>query len=337
VEFIPVADALARDPDLRFVATLPILGIPTVFESNCRAVVEVAEQSFGAWRALEDRHRDASGASSPSTDQVRIRVVVSQGDERLAGPAAHATVRHLSADDGRLIVHSAGSVAVSDPARRSAIAYVSTALVADTEQFRGELLEATTLALLSELDRHPVHAAAVANDGRAVLFAATSGTGKSTLAYVCRNAGLALMAEDRVYVQLEPAVRIWGWPSGVRLLPEVAAKLGERSATVRERGGKTKFELGPHDGMSAEQLVADEFTPCVLTRDGGAAALEPLAPEPLARALSEQLAAGFDRFPARWPAVVRALAARGGWRLNLSSDPMAAVPLVHDILRGVPA
>ena len=226
---------------------------------------------------------------------------------------------------------------MSDPSRRESVAYVSTALVADADHFRTELLEATTLSLLSELDRHPLHAAAVAQDGRAALFAAASGTGKSTLAYLCRAAGYALMAEDRVYVQLDPALRVWGWPSRVRLLPEVAARLDAARSVVSDRGGKSKVEVDAATDVTEEELVASELVTCVLTRDGGPATLEPLAPDALERALSEQLAAGFDRFPTRWPAVRHALAARGGWRLNLSNDPTAALPLVHDVMRGVPA
>jgi hypothetical protein len=322
VELIPVTDALVRDPDLRFVATIPVLGIPTRFETNSPTVLRIVDRSFGSWRALGDGQGEADVPA-------RVRIVVGEGDE-----GSDVRVRHLSTDDGRLIVQSSGSVAISDPARRDATAYVSTALVADVEQFGTELLEAATLALLSALDRHPVHAAAVVKDGRATLFAAGSGTGKSTLAWLCHSAGYALMAEDRVYVQLEPALRVWGWPSSVRLLPEVAARLDASHATPTERRGKTKVEIDAFTEPHRERLVASDVVTCVLTRDGGPAALAPLDPDALARALSAQLAAGFDRFPQRWPAVASALAARGGWRLNLASDPMAALPFVHDILRG---
>jgi hypothetical protein len=327
VELIPVADALLREPDLRFVATLPVLGITTRFETNSPTVLGIVEDAFGAWGTL--------GALADVDERAcRIRVVVTAGDEGQPLGSAHAMVRHISPDDGRLIAHSPGSVAISDPARRDAVAYVSSALVADAAHFRAELLEATTLALLSELDRHPVHAAAVAKDGRAALFAATSGTGKSTLAYLCHAAGCALMSEDRVYLQLEPSPRVWGWPSAVRLVPDVAARLGAGDTDVRvQRRGRNKVEIDASSGMNRERLTTSDFVACVLTRDGGPAALEPLSPDALASALSEQLAPGFDRFPERWPAALRALVGRGGWRLNLSSDPREAVPLVHDVLR----
>ena len=56
VDFIPVADPLARDPDLRFVATLPVLGIATRFATNSRTVLGIVERAFVAWGALGQRY-----------------------------------------------------------------------------------------------------------------------------------------------------------------------------------------------------------------------------------------------------------------------------------------
>jgi hypothetical protein len=327
VELIPVADPLLREPSLSFTVTLPVLGIATRFETNSRTVLGLVVESFGAWRAFQSVEAPRAGA-----DNVTVRIIVSDGDEGTFD-GAHAPVRHLSPDDGRFIVQSPGSVAVSDPARRGAVAYVSRALVADAAHFRAELLEAVTLALLCELDRHPVHAAAVARDGRAVLLAAPSGTGKSSLAYACHAAGFDLLGEDRVWVQLEPATRIWGAGGGVRLLVESAARLALAlpASPTDERQGRAKVRIESAPGLPAPPGLARDFTVCVLSREGGSASIEPLAPDALARALGAQLAAGFDRFPRRWPAVAAALSARGGWKLSLSDDPRDAVPFVREL------
>jgi hypothetical protein len=93
-----------------------------------------------------------------------------------------------------------------------------------------------------------------------------------------------------------------------------------------------KAVIDARDGVGAGRLVATHATVCVLTRDGGAVSLEPLTPDALVRALEEQLMPGFDRFPARWPEVVRTLTAHGGWRINLSSDARDAVPFVRELL-----
>jgi hypothetical protein len=43
----------------------------------------------------------------------------------------------------------------------------------------------------------------------------------------------------------------------------------------------------------------------------------------------------FDMTPERSPHIARALAADGGWRLNLSSSPRDAVPYLRDMLEQV--
>jgi hypothetical protein len=306
--------------------TLPVLGIPTRFESDAPQVMEIVEETFGVWRALEPRD-----AGEEARIPVRVRIVVTEprGDT-VDVPAV--SIQHSMSDDLRFVARSGDSVAESDPEHRLAIVRASAALVADRAHFRTEMLEAVVLALLSCYDRHPVHAGAVAHRGRALLLAAPSGTGKSTLAYACHAAGLDLLGDDHVRVQLEPSVRIWGWPARVRLLAETAERLGVPHATAHALDPKRKAVVDVRAGTGASRLVADDATVCVLSRDGGPLALEPLSPADAARALEEQLAPGFDRFPTRWPSVVRALTDRGGWRLNLSRDPNEAVPIVRDLL-----
>ena len=302
---------------------LPVLGIATRFETNDADVARCVDEAFGMWRLLASE--GASGALSHDPPLL-VRVEVVEGDEGPLPPDGHAHVRYECPDETRVVVTTAASVAVSDPLRREAVARVTTALVADRMHFRTEVLEAVTLALLSHFDRHPVHAAAVALNGRAVLLAAPSGTGKSTLAYHCHLDGLDLLGEDHVRVQLAPRVRVWGWPARVRLLADATTC----ECSTSPDAAKEVIHL--QTSVTPARLVADEMSVCCLTRDGGPAALEPLDTAALASALDEQMAPGFDRFPARWPAVRDALAARGGWRLNLSSDPRDGVRLVRRVL-----
>ena len=305
--------------------TLPVLGIPTRFESNAPDVIEIVEEAFGIWRALGEFEENTA-------EPLRVRIALVEGDEGPLAPGDHASVCHECPDAIRVVVRSAGSLGVSDPSRREAVAQVSAALLADRMHFRTEMLETLTLSLLSAFDRHPVHAAAVAHEGHVLLLAAPSGTGKSTLAYACHAAGLDLMAEDHVRVQLEPALRIWGWPTRVRLLEADAERLGAPSARAQAHEGREKVVVDTAVGMSTARLVATRATVCILARDGAPLAVEPLAPADVQRALEAQLAPGFDRFPARWPEVARAITARGGWRLNLTSDAREALPVVRDLL-----
>ena len=316
----------ADDIALAHAVVIPVLGIQTRFTTNAPAVLEIVEQCFGAWHALAANDVDAD---ADRVVEVRVAVVSDHADQR---DTTGAAITHEMSDDLRFVARSAGGAAESDPANRIATIVATRALVADRERFRAEMLEAAVLALLSCYDRHPLHAAAVAHRGHALLLAAPSGTGKSTLAYACHEAGLDLLGDDHVRVQLAPSLRVWGWPGRVRLLAEAAAQLGVAGEPVKLANGKLKSVVEARCAVTADRLVANDVTLCVLTRDGDSVSIDPLAPDALARALEAQLAPGFDRFPARWPRVVRALTERGGWRLNLSRDARDAVPVVRNLL-----
>ena len=319
---------LDTDLSLPHTVTLPVLGIPTRFATNDRAMLDIVDDTFGVWRAVDSHGLDAV----PERELVHVRVIVEPDEQGRITEGVAASIQHSMSNDLRFVARGAASVAVSDPARRIAIVRASSALVADRVRFRVEMLEAVVLALLSCYDRHPVHAAAVAHHGHALLLAAPSGTGKSTLAYACHAAGLNLLGDDHVRVQLASSLRVWGWPATVRLLADTAERMAAPHAGLHTLNGKRKAVIEARDGMSMARLVASDATVCALSRDGGPLALEPLSPEAVERTLDEQLAPGFDRFPTSWPGVRRALSARGGWRLNLTHDPREAVPIVRDLL-----
>ena len=326
VDAMPSTSGAHGDVELPFTVTLPVLGLPTRFATNDREMLELVDEAFGVWGVLTPESWVHDSDAQPPI-QVDVEVVDVRDDSDAAAPIVHRT-----SGDLRFVARAGTSVATSDPERRTATIRATRTLVADRTRFRSEMLEAVVLALLSCQDRHPVHAAAVAHRGHAVLLAAPSGTGKSTLAYACHAAGLDLLGDDHVRVQLEPSLRVWGWPTRVRLPADIAARMGGSPSDERLSKGNQKEVIDARHGMSVGRLVASDATVCILTRDGGPLALEPLDPDAVARALEEQLAPGFDRFPARWPAVLRALTARGGWRLNLSADPHDALPVVRDLV-----
>jgi hypothetical protein len=330
VDFVPTPDVLFRAPTLAHRVELPVLGLATRFETNSHQVLDIVEEAFGSWR-------DTAAPAAPAADALCVRVVVHDGTEH-AGDAGHAPVRHLCPDETRVIAHSPGSVAVSDPARREAVAYVTTALVADRDHFRAAILEAMTLALLAHFDRFPLHASAVGRAGRAVLLAAPSGTGKSTLAWIAHRAGLDVLGDDHVWIQLQPRLQVWGWPGRVRLAAESAAHFPEieRLGAASFRGGREKLAMEVGAPRQASRWAARSAVVCLLERGDGPISPQRVGATHLAETLLGQLAAGFDRFPRRQQEAITALTARGGWRLRLSPDPSAALPLLLRMLDELP-
>ncbi|MEO8621100.1 MAG: hypothetical protein ABI625_08535, partial [bacterium] len=268
VDFIPTSDPLLRHPRLEYSAEFRVLGIRTLFESNSRYVIGVVGDAFGAWRAQTMETQAAD-------DVVRITVIVHDHPD---SADVDAPVRHISTDDGRLLVHSPGSVAVVDPLRRESRAYVTTELAADTRRFCDAVLEAITFALLTDFDRHPIHAAAIARGGRAILLAAPSGTGKSTIAYLAHRSGIDVLGDDHVWIQREPAFRVWGGPLKVRLLADASAHFPEL-AGIEPSAQKSAIAMG------VAHPPCDRATVCVMTR-GTRVALERVAGSQLRRELA---------------------------------------------------
>jgi hypothetical protein len=326
IDFVAAADPLLRDAPLTHVVELAVLGHRTRFETNSRHVATLVSETFGT-------QLGAACARDDAVQSVRVRIVVHEGTEPgVESPTEHAPVRHICPDATRVVAHSPGSLAVSDPARREAVVYATTTLVADRDHFRDAMLEAITFSLLTHFDRHPVHAAGIASGHRAVLLAGPSGSGKSTLSYLAHRAGLRLLSDDRVWLQLAPSLRVWGWRSPLRLLPDASASFPELRDEGRLTYANGKRKLAVDVGERTREVAVTDAIVCVLEPGEGAASLEPLEAPALAAALTRRVDPGFDRYPARGRDVVRALAERGGWRLRLSADAREALPFLLRML-----
>ena len=326
VDFVPTTDPLLRHPHLTHSATLVVFGIEICVETNSEYVRDLVEETFGAW----SRSSGPAKAGHYVRGPVHVRIVVHEGNEYTD---VHAPVRYISTDDGRLIVHSPGSVAIVDEPRGESLAYVTAALAADREHFRTTVIEAITFALLACFDRHPIHAAALVRDDRAVLLAGPSAMGKSTLAYLAHAAGIRVLSDDRVWVQMEPSLRIWGTPGTARLTAAALSlfpELGAAGEPVTPGSvGKVTVPLAPLNDWSGH--TASRAVVCALIR-GGQAALDRMSSASLSTVLLSQLSPGFDRFPRRVERVVEVLTAGGGWRLTLTDDAREALPFLRLML-----
>jgi hypothetical protein len=355
-------DALGRVPELACVVELPVLGIPTRFETNDPALGRLIERTFGRWRATppaspsavssspdrspaaasgdgasEDAQPGEPTAAEPAVSEPAVvRFLVEPGTEG----AGRASIRYRVASGGRVFLTTPGSLGCADPARRETSAWVTRALVDDTQHFRHGVLEGLTIALLSRLDRQPVHAAAVARDGSALLLAGPSGAGKSTLTYACARAGLDVLAEDVVYAQLEPRLRVWGSTPYLHLPAESLAHFPElrATATVRLPNGKEKIVVDLHGDGGRALPFADRVAVCMLRRtDAAEPTLKRLDAAEVERALGARLESGFDLFADTLPPVHRALAGKGGWRLDVTGGPDRCLDLILQVFEDVAA
>jgi hypothetical protein len=326
VAFTSVQDPLLRNPDLAHVVELPVLGLLTRFETNSEDVAAMVREDFAAWQP-------AMSLVAPEEPPLTVRIIVHGTSESIDGSSALET---RSTADGRLIIHSAASVAIADPMRRESLAYVTADLVAQEQLFRERVLNAATFALLAAFDRHPVHAAGICHEGHALLLAGPGGSGKSTLACLAHLHGLNVMSDDLVWVQSEPTLRVWASTHTAHLRPDSLHKLAmtDMHPVVRHRDGKRRISLA-EAGQREAVLTAEVARVCLLV-PGTHAALEPVGATVLEAALADQLEPGFDRFPQRSRAVLRRLAAPGGWRLTLSREPLDALPFLEQMLGVTP-
>jgi hypothetical protein len=306
VDVMPVDDVLGRHTSLPHVREMRVLGIAVVCQSNSRYVCDRFAEVF----AICQHDASAPTDAPPLTVQVMI---VPWPDHGSTSPP----IRAFALDATRLVLHSPGSIAAIDPERREAVAFASAAFAADRIAFARHLLEAMTLALLTHHDRHPLHASAITKGARAVLLTGPSGTGKSTLAHVAHAAGLNVLSEDTVWIQQHPEFQVWGLP---------------RAVYLRDGAGPDKLAV-PLTGTAAAAICsAPTARVCLLERGHHSARMERLDADAIGRALSQDVAAGFDRYPERHLAVVRRLAAPGGWKLQLTDDATAALPFLRQML-----
>ncbi len=303
---------------------LSVLGHCVAFHSNDARIVDIARERYAVW----DENQPEEGAS-----RLHVLIAVSQFTRATGRQSTPATLARPGGIP--LALQAPDAFAVVFPADRSATAIIHPTLLAQPQFFAEEVLDALLLALVARFDRHPLHAATIARGEHAVLLYGASGAGKSTLAWMAHSAGLPVLGDDRAWIQLHPAFRLWTERARVRLHPQAMqhfpdadrARLGVEAA----RGDKFVAMLDRGAGV---MIPITRVTPCLLARSTSHATLERIGSDEMVDALSRDIAPGFDRFPVRHAEVVARVAADGGWRLALSNDPWEALPHLRTMLDG---
>ena len=300
---------------------LPVLGVRSTFVTDSNDITAAIQDCFGAWAAL-----GASGEPL-STASPTVRIFTHAG----AAADSTPTFRHHAPDRNTLLITSVDCIAVADAARGESLAYVPRGITRHRAEFLDGVLEPLTLFLLGALDRQPLHAAAIARNGTAIVLAGASGAGKSTLVYAARTHGFHILADEPVYVQLAPSLRVWGRRPRLHLTAEAATHFPELhdAAPVRLTSGKSKIVI---DSADPGQRYADNAGLCLLERGAHSTpSLERIEPAEAVTAMTARLDPGYHLFGDTIGERIARIAERGAWRLALTDSPHDALPLLDEI------
>ncbi|HSQ95927.1 MAG TPA: hypothetical protein VLM18_07550 [Croceibacterium sp.] len=211
--------------------------------------------------------------------------------------------------------------------------------MASLDRLRCEIIEPLILFLVTRDGRTPFHAAAISDgDGLAVLLVGPSGAGKSSLALAAHEAGWTVLSEDTAYIQIDPSLRVWGWPGPVHLLPGNKAARGH---PLRLRNGRLKHAV-PLAQSSEPPRSFEQAVVCILERGTDVGLTRLTSTE--AKNLMPQTEAGFRLLDADIQVAMDRLVKVGALKLTLSADPAEAIALldanlgeIRKIFGGAPA
>lgn len=306
--------------DGRTAVTLPVLGIRTRFVAATRELLAEVEHVFGGWHGL-----DAAGIGGP----VQATVLIALHDVE---EAPDATLFTRMPDRHRVVISSAGSIAMCDAMRAAATVVASRALFEERAVFRDELLRAITLALLTRLDRAPLHAAAIARGEYGIVVCGATGAGKSTVACAAACAGMRVLADDIVFLQSRPRLRVWAASDSLHLLPDAVQLFPQLPGAVDVvwRSGRRKLAVSLPRRPGTRPYL-ERCGVCVLGPRRAIPSIRRLAPLDAVAALDFD-APGFHAFNDRIPPLVEALAGNGAWLLHPAATPQQLVPFIETMI-----
>lgn len=161
-------------------------------------------------------------------------------------------------------------------------------LANDHWRWRAHIFPALLGILSASIGIAPVHTACLVRDGRGVLLAGRSGTGKSTLTIAMTRRGYELLSDDWSYLSVTEdggggdAVQAWGLPVPVKLLPDASnffPELNECQVDV-SLNGEIAYEVFPDESFGVARSLCCRVTDVVLLerRTEPGCALHPISP-----------------------------------------------------------
>jgi hypothetical protein len=224
------ADPLQYDVPLPLRVTFYPMGYPVRIETNSVDVVEAASEAWGRFQQTRQ------------TPPVRARLIVAETSKE-----SGQVVPTLLGQE-HLVACTMGreEYAVADLASGFLFGWLTPLTVADRGWFRYHILEMLVYLTIESLYCTPVHAAAVAHDGRAVLLCGDSGAGKTCLAYACARRGWRYLADDATNIERDrPELIAIGSPHQIRFRSASAAIFPELAAfpAATRPNGKPDIEV----------------------------------------------------------------------------------------------
>ena len=204
------------------------LGYPVSVVTNCAAVLEAAEESWGAFQKLF------------SGDPIQLRIVVDEG----TGNVPEAPPEYRSRSGVFSITADEANAAACDLMKGTGTARFAGGTVQNRAQFRYYFLDAMGYAMVDARMFTPVHAGCVALNGQGVLLCGDSGAGKSSLSYACARKGWTYVSDDASHL-LRGKVTAVGFPHELRLREparDLFPELRHRK-TTRRATGKMSIEI----------------------------------------------------------------------------------------------
>lgn len=283
----------------KFWGEVTIFGIRISFVSNDLGALRTALSVFAKW----------VGSETP-TQEPSVYIVLNARD------APRRTAGHTGIERHRLLIMRDGIGLRANGCTGRGVCVFSRHDVGGSA-FR-EAIHTIVLFLVAHAGRIPVHASAIMIGDRAIVLAGKSGSGKSSLALAANRAGLPILSDDAVFVQLEPSFRIWALPEAVHVLERDSP--GQAAGGTRFRSGRLKRAIP----IANPRPYAERALLCVLAR-GKDVLLEEMHHDVAVSLLTEAPEPGFEFYGARSLMAVRAVAIGGCWRLTLSHQPELAI------------
>lgn len=322
---------MLTEPPFRLAAALALPARRLPCRTACRVLGIAVSLEADDPTTLRAAARALRGAPLGQVPRRPLRLVFTQDpDIPLDGRLLH----QLDPRGTQLFAGAGAAIRVCPP-RRAAVTALAPDLLAEPVRLQ-EVVRAGALALVTPLDRFPIHAAVIARRGVAVLVTAAGGTGKSTLAYAAARAGLTVPGDDIAFVQLVPRLTVRTLKGPMFLPLDARARFPELAAAPPVLRASGKLKLGWRTTRPRGECALHHTALCILER-GEAVQLEALTAERAVADAARSIGPGFDLLQDGAQERFRAVARGGAWRLTLGSDTDAAVDALRTMLATVPA